>query len=127
MKYLKLFEAQKRLPEVGDYVLLNPTKFPWNDKFKEFKKFIATTICQIVRIERVQSHSGENFLGYKVYFEDDIPYGFRGCFDDDYKSNDKKRKYLLVFNDKNYTDQIKYFSKNKEELELKIMAKKYNL
>jgi hypothetical protein len=51
-----------------DYVLLNPTKFPWNDRFKEFKKFIATTICQIVRIERVQSHSGENFLGYKENF-----------------------------------------------------------
>jgi hypothetical protein len=102
MKYLKLFEkANVDEPQIGDYVICSATE----DVDDELKNFLLTAIGQI----RNKNHRG--IYDYSVYFEN-IPQHVIDNWDNpiDFQKS-----------------EIENWSKNKEDLEYIIAAKKYNL
>jgi hypothetical protein len=112
MKYIKTYENIKG-PEIGDYVVVTP----------DFKRINATKFYDFL----------SNSIGFIGKNEDDL----------------KNERYLISYfdvpesikgylNSKNYYDsrvwyryvrksEIEFYSKNKEEVEFFIQAKKYNL
>jgi hypothetical protein len=108
MKYLKTFELDKNEPEVGDYVICEESKYP------NIKKFISTNIGKIIYyIDDTES------IGYKLYKN------YRYIV----KYNNMPKKFDS-FNNKTRRmkrDEIIHWSKNKEDLEIILNSKKYNL
>lgn len=117
MKYIKTLEdwdgfdwiateEEKQLSRVGNYVIINPFNFA---TVKE-KKFLNTTIGQIIKVERNKMSKIENYYYYVQY---------------------KNAPLYVILNDDNtyiaevYEIVLEY--KNKEDLEAKILSKKYNL
>ena len=103
MRYLKTFENMNI--EIGDYVIC---KYPVNiQHFKEIYDFLLSHVGQI----KDYYYSSNDTL-YEIFYDEDLPYV------DDVKN--KKRIFLSK-------KQFLYISKNKEDLEAKISAQKYNL
>ena len=104
MKYLKFFE-NKELPEIGDCALvLDPNHFT-----EELNIFLKNKIGKILEIQK---------LSVFIQYEDvprDIDHYFQYFKDRGYKDC---RSYVI--------DKIIY-SKSKEELEYKLLTKKYNI
>jgi hypothetical protein len=110
MKHLKKYEQLKEQePKIGDFVICTDNGIT-NDK--NFESYLNTNIGKIILIRDNDKDP------YCVLYED-IPSNFKV-----YASivHDKIRK-LIKFN----RDEIKYFSKNKEDLERIIIANKYNI
>lgn len=103
MRYLKTFENMNI--EIGDYVIC---KCPVNiQHFKEICDFLLSHVGQI----KDYYYSSNDTL-YEIFYDEDLPYV--------HNVENKKR---IIFSKK----QILYRSKNKEDLEAKISAQKYNL
>ena len=99
----KIYESiNEGEPEIGDYVIIET-----NDD--EFKHYSNKYIGKIIEIEK-NINPNPNFPNTKR----DI---FRVLFKD---FDNKKREMIWRY-------EIKYWSKNKEELETLIAAKKYNI
>jgi len=99
MKYLKTFEKINK-PKVGDYVICEIV-----DKYYKDSDFVNSNIGEIVEIniDRFQNNRLPVTVSYKDYqgkIIDSINFEF---------------------------DEIKYWSKDKSELEHIIASKKYNL
>jgi hypothetical protein len=107
MKHIKSFENLKgESPDVGDYVILNVNNSePTNQKFIDF---IDSHVGKVIGINPKAS------LTYLIEFEDIIAY---------YGKYEPKNTNFLRFG----INEISDFSKSKQELEMKIKIKKYNL
>jgi hypothetical protein len=96
-------------PKIGDYVLLN---INWYYNDKKFDYFLNNTIGQISKIEK---ENNKNYIP-------NINNKYQILFD-----TTEKFKLLQHNRIKVYDKQIKYFSSNKEELEVILNSNKYNL
>ena len=115
MKYLKRFEdINIDEPKVGDYAVffddIGQIGSDVSGDFNEYLYFINNTIGEIIKIENIDAYK------YHVKFEN-VPTNINKYFD---KTFDY---YYLRF----HIEEILYWSKDKEELEKYIQAKKYNL
>ncbi len=114
MKYLKTYEDINNEPQVGDYVICGVPGIRESDNPDMFN-FIKNTIGQIVKIE----NSDTAYPTYYVHYNNIPEY---------LKFDSRKSPSLSIFNEEPFRRKnITYWSKNKEELELKIIANKYNL
>lgn len=112
MKYIKKFENEKKLPKVGDYILIK-------SKYVEgvFNEFFKYNIGIVVR---------KGYLYWKVKFNN-IPQHLKSRkLKNEFKSDEESK----IYNKCTWTiyeDEIIDFSENKEDLEMKLTANKYNL
>ena len=114
----KIFEnVNHGEPEVGDYVICHSHM----DFFYEVNDFTKTNIGEIIKIDSQVDK-------YKYEYDDNIDVIYMVKYENVPKTLD-----FLVFKDYDcdsfvmYKDDIKYWSKNKEELEKVIEAEKYNI
>ena len=124
MKYIKMFENLK--PEVGDYVICKEDGDTYSSI--EFNNYLSNSVGRIIK------NSSDSL--FHVTFDhlpsdDVLKYSFYVAKSSIIRNLDKS-KYKM-FNDK-YTNvtildktDIIDWSKNKEELELKLAANKYNI
>ena len=129
MKYIKRFEnISEDVPKVGDFVLIKMGDTTMNyDKdivlrYNKIKDFVTHTIGKIVSIRlKISDDFGNESIGNVTVKYDNIPEDFQSWFSSDNKrvSSDNKRVFSL--------DQIVEFGKTKDELEEKMMIKKYNI
>jgi len=104
MKYIKTYEDQKKL-KIGDYVICHTTsKYVWNSD--ETINFINANVGRYIKYSRTYD------LKYGVKYEN-MPSFLENNLDLD----------LLWFD----RYEIFEYSDNKEELEIKLQTKKYNL
>jgi len=97
----KIFEVLQSELEVGDYVLMRSS-------VHSIVEFINNTIGKIIGFDY------DKYNNIKVTY-DNIP-------------EDLRTYWFNNTNDRDFNiNQVVEFSKNKEELELKLAAKKYNL
>jgi hypothetical protein len=104
----KIFETVSTQPNLGDYVIL--MALPGSD----FYKFVNFNVGKIIKIAREHGGRGYNFT---VEYEN-IP-KILSFHEQNYFYTDNTRKCT--------TQEFKYWSDNKEELETLINAEKYNL
>jgi hypothetical protein len=119
MKYLKLFEGLRNRPQVGDYAIVD---FGNNSIWC---KYVSNNIGEVVGI---LDH-------YLIFFEVD-DWIYDKFFDDPSESLDTRtfRKGLLEYRNgvrglsvQLPPERILAFSDNKEDLQLKLDAKRYNI
>lgn len=113
-KYIKTYEnILKNQAKINDYVIIDSI-------FKTIKYF-ENSIGRITSIENDLDFEGDSDI-IEIKYEN-IP--------DDVIDRAKFFFDFIIFNNTSYIivsrDQIRYWSKNKEELEAKLMANKYNL
>jgi len=101
MKHIKTYEASKKTPQIGDYILCKPDE----SNSIVLGDFISNNIGKIISedIKNIYDCEYENIPNYikTVYFYKD----------------------MRLIKNKN----ILYFSPNKEDLELILKSKQYNL
>lgn len=106
MKYLKYFE-NKKIPEIGDYILIK-YEDQFNDKLNRVSRYHASNVGIVVDYY-YEDYKNTIIRGVEIKY-DSIPKEF-----EDYKIvNCPIRK-------------IAAFGKNSNELERKILIKKFNL
>jgi hypothetical protein len=134
VKYLKKFENLKSEPKIGDYALfkdsttISKQNIQYNSKIK-FDTFISENAGQIIGLKYKTDF--KYIVKYKNPPLDTIEYAFIGKNDilnlinDDIKIDFeyKGRTNITSFT----TDELIYFSENKEEVELYAQLIKYNL
>jgi len=103
MKHLKTYESLSDKPEIGDYVICEDEEIISNNTFRPF---IKNNIGQIIEID-------EKPPEYNIKYENIPTHLLNDYFYDD-------ARYF-------YRKEIKYFSDNKEDLEILMNANKYNL
>ena len=107
MIHIKSFENIKgQAPEVGDYVILNVKVL--DEKTLNLSNFVSSHVGKVMSINPKLS------LVYLVYFDDIVTY---------FNSGEIQNTNSLRFD----VNEISDFSKSKEELELKLSTKKYNI
>ena len=109
MKYLKSFEKLQKLPQIGDYVISKDSFFSNEDGILDF---LDSNVGQIKNIDK--SVDGKN--GYDVVYQN-IPKKLVSYFD----WNDSESKIYMR------EKEIIYFSHDKNEIELKLISKKFNI
>ena len=121
MKYLKRFEdINNEEPEVGDYVIVYDT-FTYTTNMIEWREFMNTHVGKLINKRDSGAHNSKRMF-YDVEYEN-IPENIKKIIFK-YKFDPQTNKAT----EKGFTiDEIVYWSKNKEELELKLAANKYNL
>ena len=124
MKYIKMFENLK--PEVGDYVICKEDGDTYSSI--EFNNYLSNSVGRIIKNS---SDSLFHVTFDRLPSDDVLKYSFYVAKSSIIRNLDKS-KYKM-FNDK-YTNvtildktDIIDWSKNKEELELKLAANKYNI
>jgi len=118
MKYLKTFEELNiGNPKVGDYVLMKSKNHP-----NSIASFIDNSIGQLKKID---SYKGINRGGVYYGNDDEVTtYGYTV----EYENIPYKIKYFFTESTRIFDDtQLVGFSKNKEDIEVLLNAKKYNL
>jgi hypothetical protein len=105
----KIFENLNNI-SVGDYVLINS-----NDSNIYLKKFINNNIGKVFHIMKFT----ENVIRLKIVYEN-IPSKLDSMFQSSIIKNDGKYRQYNI-------DDVVLHAKTKEELELKMKAKKYNI
>jgi len=122
MKHLKIYELfnnkleETKYPKIGDYIVAD-CDYDTNGDLEELIAFLNNNIGQIVDIcprERKPSafsNWGSDDGIFNVEYEDVIPGSYA----------DKRKTWWLR------KEEIKYFSDSKEELELKLQIKKFNI
>lgn len=123
MKYIKRFENIEDVPKVGNFVLISMNRSNSVIKFggiempryNKIKDFVTHNIGKIVniRLKIVDEFYNKSAGDLRVEY-DNIPKDIQSWF-----SKDNKRAFSV--------DQIVEFGKTKEELEEKLMTKKYNI
>jgi hypothetical protein len=121
MKYIKTFEdINTAEPEIGDYVIVYD-QFTYTSNMIEWKEFMNTHVGRLIR-KRDSDINNTKRLLYDVEYEN-IPENVKRIIFK-YKFDPKTNKAV----EKGFNiDEIVCWSKNKEELELKLAANKYNL
>jgi hypothetical protein len=107
MKYLRAFENKKDLPEEGDYVWLGESE---KEEFPEFYKELLDTHIAIITNIDYTFDLKKAWLNVYFIFEDDDP-------------DAEKYHYSQPFD----LENVKYFSKDKHDVELYMAANRYNL
>jgi hypothetical protein len=112
----KIFEGIKRQPRRKDYVIVD-LSFPDTRSFPDkVKDFLENNIGQIVDI------AARSYLKYKIKYEN-VPESLLGGFI--FKRDvDKGTNNAICVLDE---DSFLSYSKNKEDIELILNSKKYNL
>jgi len=105
MKYIKKFESVDA-PQIGDYVVCQDGLSPSSDNDNLLNDFMSNNIGVIVMYDPKSSY------GYEIEYNN-IPDNAM-----EYFSNN----YILVSK-----SEIKFWSKNKEDVEAYLSGKKYNL
>ena len=112
----KIFENVDNEPNIGDYVICEMIDIDWVYGHERMEKFISENIGQIIYYNdsevspyTIQYYPNDNFKTFFNYFISELGY--------------KRDKY--IFNVE--YDEIKYFAKTKEQLELLIQTDKYNI
>lgn len=134
MRYIKAYEnINDDKLKVGDYVLCKDLRelsrnnqfFNVQEIFKNFISKNAGTVIKINNDDEIFISYGnvdipDEILDYAFYTEQSLSkYGIQGYIIPGYKTYSN----IVVFN----KNEIIYFSKNKEDVELFIQTKKYNL
>jgi len=115
MKYIKTYEnINEDAPQVDDYVICEE----YSDE-RELDIFLANNIGKIVDIEKNTYFAGIKDIIYWVKYDSNIGEELETSFN----FGKYMEKNTRPFDKK----EIKYWSKNKEELEHIISANKYNL
>ena len=116
MKYIKRFEELNNEPELGDYVICS--EFPENDydTYYEIDKFLTNNVGRYVK--NVEDDDLVEDYFYIIEYENVPDYLFL-YFPEEKGVKNRCRR----LNRKSIID----FSKDKEELEAKISAKRYNI
>jgi hypothetical protein len=121
MKYIKLFEKENKLAKVGDYVISK--FFLDNSNRQEWSIYLNNTVGQIIRIKGNVYHSSDFIVKY--YLTDDIyEIMFKNQEDENFIKYEGDNMYIEVHV---ILPDIKEFSSDKEYLEMKIVANKYNI
>jgi len=107
MKYIKQYESINNIPQVGDYIL-----FEDSDLKKEISNFMSNNIGLIVSKELV-------LYDYVVKYEN-VPDELTPYFSYAYLKYGRNCRGIE-------RSDIIYFSSNKEDLEIRLQANKYNL
>jgi hypothetical protein len=108
MKYISKFNIERLKPQIGDYIICKDVGSKFSDLISEFLS---------KNIGRVNDINGSEYP-YRVEYTNTPPgeiIEFFGTMDD--------KRFYRVFND----NEILYFSKNKEDLEIYLDISKYNL
>ena len=115
MKYLKKYEklkSKQEQPQVGDYVLVYYNNFIASSHIELFN-FINNNIGIVYRIEKYDDNDPDKVTHVNIIW------------------NNIPKKLKMDFKNKNSkTASIKYvfaFGKTVEEVEMKALAKKYNI
>ena len=119
MKHLKYFEhidLEDSEISVGDYVSLK-FRYRENTPFANVYIFMNNNVARLLKND--DSGWDDFLIGYENV-PDDIKNNFH---EKDYSRKYKKTYYTKWIN----SDRVQEYSKSKEELQLKIDAKKYNL
>lgn len=95
-------------PKLHDYVILN---INWYNNNKKLEYYLNNTIGQISKIKK--NYADINSNEYQILYEN-IPEEFTSVL------QHNRLSYVFI-------KQIKYFSNNKEDLEVILNSKKYNL
>ena len=103
MKYIKTYE-QNIEPQVGDYVICQDGSYSVENNYEK-KTFISNNIGKIIKYD-----TGSASYPYIVYYE---------TAPSNYFTMGKTRPMGR--------NEIMHFSKNKEDCEIYLAAKKYNL
>ena len=111
MRYIKKFEKYYKL-QIGDYVICEWYDGKYNDKYKQYNDFLKNNVGQLIEITD-KLFPGQTF--YIIQYNN-IPFEL-----DKFKSSRNKSSFTMKSRD------IIYYSKDKEELELKLIAKKFNI
>ena len=107
----KIFENVNTLPKVGDYVFINTHDDYQLQASKNYESFLKNNIGQIIDSEI--EHGGISII-YKIKFEN-IP-------------DDIQSRYFGKYNYKKFRiESFKYWSSDKNELEVMMNTEKYNL
>jgi hypothetical protein len=119
MKHLKYFEhidLEESEITIGDYVSLK-IRFRENTPYSDTYIFMNNNIGRLLKID---DNNWDDFLiGY-----DNVPDNIKNNFHEkDYTRKHKKIYYTKWIN----SDRVEEYAKSKEELQLKIDTKKYNL
>jgi hypothetical protein len=110
MKYIKTYEDLKFEIQVGDYVQIKT-----HSSILNVKEFINNNIGIVSNI----NHTNDDIVvGYY-----DIPKVIEKFFNKTYYKNNSIFPFTRSFD----LNRVVEFGKTKEELEMKILAKKYNL
>jgi len=105
----KIFESEKKFPEFWDYVLCDISDYTMNEKLINF---VNSNIGQISNLALSKTKDKEQMIYYVRY--KNIPVSVEDRF-----SHDGVRVFGL--------SDIIFFGKTKEEVEIKIQTRKYNL
>ncbi len=121
MKYLKYFESVNE-PQVGEYVIANGEKYPQN-----IQEFFLTNIGKIRRSDPKSLAPDDPDNEFEVEIYDDsgvfvVDYENKIPWDNDYNTS-KLHNYTVLF----YGTEILYHSKSKENCEMFIRSKKFNI
>lgn len=115
---IKKFENKNDEPVIGDYVILKDDTYLYNNEFKNYSNFINNNIGRIIKIHYKNDYIP---LDYDIEY-DNIPDNIKDCFAK-HVYDDKIQYYELS---RPEHDIISTF-KNKEDAELFLSARKYNL
>ena len=110
MKYIKKFE-NINTPEIGDYIICDVDQSRFQDLYEFLKSHIGKVIAIFVSNEPYH-------VRFDVNRED-----LEASISNYHKRIYKGKKLTISF----HPNEVKYFSKNKKDLELKINSDKYNL
>ena len=136
MKYIKTYEKINiKEPKVGDYVICEEVIPKWgfkteNEDYLKTCNFIATHVGKFVhKIKKnVNDYEEDDIWVKNIYIieYENVPKELRTFFSENesrVKNKSKETKYYR----RTQIDNIKHISKNKEELEAKLNANKYNI
>lgn len=122
MKYIKSFENLQTDAQVGEYCIANSKSIGIS-----IQNFFLNNIGKIRRIESsIAGNDIDNEFEVEIYddsgvfvvdYENKIPWNNK------YHNYSKSHNHTYLF----YGDEILFHAKTKEELELQMTAKKYNL
>jgi len=104
----KLFEEISILPKVNDYVIINKNEYQFKPKM--WLNFISSNIGQIIDIQ--YEHGGTSNI-YTIKFEN-VP-------------EDIQENYLYQNKGEFKIEKLKYWTPNKNELEILLNSNKYNI
>ena len=120
MKYLKSYENKKFefKYNIGDYVICQETGNSYGNPPTSLVRFINNNIGRIVSLGEDPDSFGDGV--YNVTFDNIHPLFI------------KNKSFTIIIGDKEYSrymrdEEIVDSAKTKEELEMKILAKKYNI
>lgn len=121
MKHLKLYEELNRRIDIDDYVLVHDIYHnfcsDYSDICKEIYNFISNNPGKIRRIINLKSEHREYMIDY-----DNVPENIKSAFKERYVNKKYNQLYMT------YTKQeIIFSSKNKNDVEIFLQTKKYNL